>query len=128
MTTWSALAVGTPFLVASFGIGWGVTRLGVAIASRRIRRADGEPWIERARLAYPARRLVRLNMIVLIVVLAECVYLGRFCALGPWSEVAWGAALSCLAGLIGVMIVGLRLERQLCRADDGPSEAGIPLF
>ena len=67
-------------------------------------------------------------MIVLTVALAECVYLGRFCALGPWSEVAWGAALSCLAGLIGVMIVGLRLKRQLCRTDDGPSEAGIPLF
>ena len=127
MTTWSALAVGATFLLASFGIGWGVTRLGVAIASRRIRRADEEPWIERARLADPARRLVRLNMIVLIVALAECIFLGRFPALGPWSEAASGAALSCLAGLFGVMIVGLRLERKLCRTGDGPTEAGIPL-
>lgn len=125
--TWSALAPATPFLLASFGIGWGVTRLGVAIASRRLRRAVGASWIERARLAYPARQLVRFNTIVLIVALAECVFLGRVSVLGPWSEAAREAAWNCFAGLLGVMIAGARVEHQLCRTGVGRTGVGISL-
>ena len=44
--TWSTLGAGALSLLASAAIGWGITRLGIAIASRRIRRADGLPWIE----------------------------------------------------------------------------------
>src|SRR5262249_44957025 len=95
---------------------------------RRMRRANNASWIERARLAYPARRLVRFHMFVLIVALAQCVYLDRIGALGPGSGAALGAALSCLAGLLGALIVGLRLERHPGRGADGPTEAGISLF
>jgi Zn-dependent protease with chaperone function len=67
-------------------------------------------------------------MIALIVVLAECVLIGGLQALDRWSGAARGAALSCLAGLIGVMIMGLRLERRLCPIDGRPVPAGIPVF
>jgi Zn-dependent protease with chaperone function len=127
MMTWSALAVGALSLLISFGLGWGVTWLGVTIASRRLRRAGDASWIERARLAYPAREVVRRNAIVLLVVLAECLFLGGIHAVAPRSGAARGAALSCLAGLIGVMTMGLRLERQLCRTDGKLMKAGIPV-
>ncbi|MCA1693895.1 MAG: hypothetical protein LC749_03730, partial [Actinobacteria bacterium] len=115
------------FTLGSFGLGWVVTWLGVTIGLRRLRGSAREPWVERARQVYPARRLVVVNMILLPLALFECVLLGGAFDPRQGMNSTPRAALSGLAAFIGAMLVGRRLECRLCRKSDGPPPKGVPL-
>lgn len=123
------VGVTAPLVVAaSFGLGWLVTRLGVMLALRRLRRAAGAPWTERAALAYPARRLVRVHTVLVPLALGGALFYQVAPELG--LAPAFWAAASGLAALLGVMAVGQRLEQTLCRPDDpggGERPAGIAI-
>jgi Zn-dependent protease with chaperone function len=110
--------IGLCLVFLSFALAWFVTRAGVAIALLHMRRFAAAPWMERARLAFPARQVVRLNTALLPVVLGGSVFLG-FNADQRWDSSLWG--VSCgLAALFGVLRAGNWLERKLCYKRDSP--------
>lgn len=113
--------------LASFGFGWVVTWLAVTIALRQIRHADDEPWFERARLAYPARQIVVSNATLLPICFGGLifVFLTR-------TQLHSGASISGatvgFAASLGVLVVGARLERRLCRPSRQPGAPGMALL
>jgi Zn-dependent protease with chaperone function len=127
--SWPTWATAPLVVLASFGVSWLVARLGVALALRRWRRAAGAPWTERAARAYPARQLIRSNCALVPAALGVVVFIRVAPGLGL-APTFW-AALSGLAGMLGVMAVGQRLEQELCRRDGvggGTPPEGIALF
>lgn len=115
------------YLPASLVAGWLVTELGIAVASRSLKRAGDRPWYERARLLFPVRTTPKFNWLVLFVVVIECVVIMKASAPGPWRELAKDAAVGCLAGMIGVWFAGRRLEAKVCRTREGRPRTGVPL-
>jgi Zn-dependent protease with chaperone function len=109
---WSAVA-GSGVVLASFGVAWLVARLGVAIALLRLRRPEGVDWVELARRAYPARRVIAIDAVLLPIAVGAIVAfrVARDLGLDPR---AWGI-LAGLAGMFGALAVGQGLERRLAR-------------
>ncbi|SIN71898.1 Zn-dependent protease with chaperone function [Singulisphaera sp. GP187] len=112
--------------LASFGLGWLMTWLGVTIALRGIRQADNEPWFERARRVYPARQLVAYNAVFWPVYFGVLLFV--MLAQAPISR---GASLSAAIGgfalSLGSLVEGNRLERRLSRPSRQPGATGIAL-
>ena len=79
-------------LPLGFGAGWLVARVLTPLAARRALAATDVPWIERARLAWPARTVTGLALVVVPAVLGALLgHLG-----GPLSILSRAAA-----GLVG---------------------------
>jgi Zn-dependent protease with chaperone function len=81
------------------------------LALRHCRRSREEPWYERARLAYPIRRLAQVNLFMLSAVLGSLVFLlpGSLCP-APWGLVA---LLTALAAWAGALPAAWRIESWL---------------
>ncbi len=108
--TW---ALAPAIVLGSFGLGWLVARLGVAIALRRARRAAGAGWVERSRWADPARAAVKLDLMLVSLSIAAFIAL----RLAPDLRMApapWAGA-GGLGGFFGVLAAKEGLERRLCR-------------
>jgi hypothetical protein len=105
-------------VLASSGVGWFVTRLSVAIALRRFRRAEGRTWVERAAAADPARRAYAARALLA----SSCLGAVVFFRVAPGLDLPSGpvAVLSGLAALVGGLAVGQGLESRLCRARVSP--------
>lgn len=114
--TWPAAVAGPAVVLASCGIAWVVARLGVAMALRRGRGSAGAAWSERARLSYPARRVIALDSGLVPLGLGGIVGFRVAPALGL-AATTWGV-LAGLAGFVAVLAVGQGLERRLCRPTD----------
>jgi Zn-dependent protease with chaperone function len=120
--------VGIPLVLVSFALGWLVTRLAVAIALWHLRKAADAPWPERARLAFPARQVVRVHYALVPLALGGTAFL-RWAPDFELNMPVWGV-LCGLAGLLGVVEVARKLEWKLCRQSDlsdTSRRAGFPL-
>ena len=111
-------------LATCFAVGWLFARLGVAIALRKYRRVGADsPWVERARLAYPARMLARQTLVVIPPALGVTAAF----QIEPMTGLSqWQLGVSAgLAGMLGVYLVSDRLERAL--VGRVPARRGVTL-
>lgn len=121
-----SVVVAALMVLGSFAVGWAFTWLGVAVALRRLRGADGLPWPERARRAFPARLAVAWNALLGSLILGGLTFLVGGQKLGL-SPVPW-AVSSGLAGWLGAAAVGQGLEHRLCRPVQPGDGRGVALY
>jgi Zn-dependent protease with chaperone function len=112
-------------VAACFGLGFGVAQGSALIALRRLRRAAGAPWVERARLAFPAREHVTQSMVFVPLALGGTVFFPLAPELGL-APAVWGV-IAGLSAFFGVTIAAYRLERDLVRRDFAIPPRGVPL-
>jgi Zn-dependent protease with chaperone function len=125
---WSTLLACAALAPAAFGIGCVVAGLGFAIGQGRVRRSAHDTWIERARQAFPARRVAMRDAILVPLAVGEFVYLGGVPAVGYGPTVAPWAIVVGLAGFLGVMTAVQTLDRRIRRKAGTPAPEGIGLF
>jgi Zn-dependent protease with chaperone function len=124
MGTLTSLVTGLVLVLAAFGLGWLVARMGVAIGLRRLRRATGAPWWERARQIFPARSVILMDLIVLPWIVGMLVLYPIAMKLDlPGRPLG---VLSGLACLFGIVVVSRGLERRICQRE-GAVPRGGPL-
>jgi Zn-dependent protease with chaperone function len=126
-----ALVVIALLAVASFAVGWVVTRVGTWVALRRFRRATDAPWYERARLAYPARFQFTISALVVPLWIIQCpLSIVQWRVAGRWLEHQERMRLGVLFGtaaLLGALNAGRWLEARICRPVEWPSRMGFGL-
>jgi Zn-dependent protease with chaperone function len=119
LVLWAGRLVG---LVMVYLIARWVTWLGMSVALRRWRRAREQPWAERARLAWPGRRVGALSFLVVVpALLISAAVDGNPVAL---LTILIRTFLIVLAGYVGIMQTRIGWERHLNPAMELTPRAG----
>lgn len=104
---WGWLVVWLPGLFLLSGLAaWA----GTALALGPLRKYRGDNWVERARLAWPARMVASRNVFALTILSGLCMLPALQLSPVPTLQ---GVALGGLAGLLPAMMVSQRLRRRL---------------
>ena len=107
---WPAWVTAPLLLLSAYALGFVLTRVVVWMSLWRYRRSAGKPWIERARLAYPARHAASIYQAGLPALLGMIAAV--FAPTIGLSATPWGA-FTGLAAYFGVIRVADRLERSI---------------